>query len=114
MSISMFNKKKNAVDTKSSTNQSTQKPPKLIDTIDIRSVSKARSWVSALPLMDMGETTRRLFAGLTKLNKEPIAPQKRIDVTEILLPYVKMSLDNLDRHFLSRSFPLPVGKSKGF
>ena len=114
MSISMFKKKKNAVDTKSSTNQSTQKEPKLIDTIDIRSVSKARAWVSALPLMDMGETTRRLFAGLTKLNKEPIAPQKRIDVTEILLPYVKMSLDNLDRHFLSRSFPLPVRSQKVF
>ena len=64
--------------------------------------------------MDMGETTRRLFAGLTKLNKEPIAPQKRIDVTEILLPYVKMSLDNLDRHFLSRSFPLPVRSQKVF
>jgi len=114
MSLSMFKNKKNTVDTKSSTKQSTPKTPKLIDTIDIRSVSKARAWVSALPLMDMGETTRRLFAGLTKLNKEPVAPQKRIDVTEILLPYVKMSLDNLDRHFLSRSFPLPVRSQKVF
>jgi len=62
----------------------------------------------------MGETTRSLFAGLTKLNNEPIAPQTRVDVTEILLPYVKMALENLDRHFLSRSFPLPVRSQKVF
>ena len=111
MSLSIFKKNKNKVDSK---NQSNEKEPSLIDTIDISSVSKARSWVAALPLMDMGETTRRLFAGLTKLNNEPIAPQIRVDVTEILLPFVKMSLENLDRHFLSRSFPLPERSQKVF
>ncbi len=115
MSYSMFKKKKNNdVGTTKSTKQTVQKAPKLIDTIDIRSVSKARAWVAGLPIMDMGETTRRLFAALTKLNQEPISPQIRIEVTEILLPYVKMSLENLDRHFLSRSFPLPVRSQKVF
>ena len=114
MSLSMFKKNKNKVDSKQSINQSKAKEPSLIDTIDISSVSKARTWVAALPIMDMGETTRRLFAGLTKLNNEPIAPQTRVEVTEILLPFVKMAIENLDRHFLSRSFPLPVRSQKVF
>jgi len=112
MSLSMFKKNKNKVDSKQSTDQ--PKEPSLIDIIDISSVSKARTWVASLPVMDMGETTRCIFTGLTKLNNEPIAPQTRVDVTEILLPYVKMALENLDRHFLSRSFPLPVRSQKVF
>ena len=114
MSYSIFKKNKNKVDSPKSNNQSKEKEPSLIDTIDINSVSKARAWVASLPVMDMGETTRRLFTGLTKLNNEPISPQTRVDVTEILLPYVKMALENLDRHFLSRSFPLPVRSQKVF
>ncbi len=85
-----------------------------IHTIDLTTVSKTRTWVSSLPLTDMGETTRLLFLAMTHLNQTPIAPQVRIDITEILLPYIKMVLDNLDRHFLSRSFPLPERSQKVF
>lgn len=115
MSYTMFKKKKNnKEDNKESATNTPQKEPRLEDTIDIRTVSKARAWVAELPLMDMGETTRRLFVAITKLNQEPVSPQIRIDVTEILLPYVKMAIENLDRHFLSRSFPLPVRSQKVF
>ena len=113
MSYSMFKKNKKEA-TSNSTNIPAEKEPSLMDTIDIKTVSKTRRWITGLPVMDMGETTRRLFAGLTKLNNEPIAPQVRVDITEILLPYVKMSLENLDRHFLSRSFPLPDRSQKVF
>ncbi|HIQ14943.1 MAG TPA: hypothetical protein EYH38_05145, partial [Leucothrix sp.] len=75
--------------------------------IDLRTTGKAKSWVASLPLTDMGETTKRLFIGLTTLNHESVSPQTRIEVTEVILPYIKMVLENLDRHFLSRSFPLP-------
>lgn len=121
MSYSMFrkNKKKEASPSTPQTAAATPsakagKAPSLLDTIDINNATKARKWVSSLPVVDMGETTRRLFAGLTKLNNEPIAPQVRVDITEILLPYVKMALENLDRHFLSRSFPLPERSQKVF
>jgi len=90
------------------------KEPSLIDTIDITSVSKARKWTSGLPVTDMGETTRRLFTALVKLNSESITPQIRADVTEILLPFVKMALENLDKHFLSRTYPLPTRSQKVF
>lgn len=78
----------------------------------LRTAAKASKWVGKLPLTDIGETTRQLYVGLVGLNKEPLAPQVRIDVTEILLPYVKMSLDHLARHFQNRSFPLPERTQK--
>ena len=110
MSQLMFSRKKNKNNKSEATSDNTKRPPSL----DIRTVSKARSWVGKLPVTDMGETTRRLFSALTKLNQEPITPQVRIEVTEVLLPYIRMVLDNLDRHFLSRSFPLPERSQKIF
>lgn len=112
MSHFMFSKKNK--DSKSDSNVSNSNPAKQASFIDIRTVSKARAWVSELPVTDMGEMTRRLFTGLTQLNQEPIAPSVRIDITEIILPYVRMVLENLDRHFLSRSFPLPERSQKIF
>lgn len=116
MSLSMFkkNKNKNKEESNQPTNKSVAKEPNLVEAADINSVSKARSWVSSLPVMDMGITTRHLFLGLTKLNNEAIAPQTRVEITEVLLPYVKMAIENLDRHFLSRSFPLPDRSQKVF
>lgn len=108
MSPTMFSNKKNK-DLES--NKSDTKPSQ---NVDIRTVSKARKWVGELPLTDMGETTRRLFIGITSLNNTSISPQERVDITEVLLPYVKMALDNLDRHFMSRSFPLLERSQKIF
>ena len=120
MSSLMFSKKKNNESDSSTSANKVVKSAKHADKeqksqhIDISTVAKARTWVSSLPLTDMGETTRQLFIGLTQFNQEPIAPQTRIDITEVVLPYVKMVLENLDRHFLSRSFPLPERSQKIF
>ncbi len=120
MSSLMFSKKKNKESDNPTSAKKVVKPAKRADKeqksrhIDISTVGKARTWVSSLPLTDMGETTRQLFIGLTQFNQEPIAPQTRIDITEVVLPYVKMVLENLDRHFLSRSFPLPERSQKIF
>ncbi len=107
MSLKMFSKK-------NSQSEKTQANKKTIVPVDLRTPVKVKNWVASLPLTDMGETTKRLFAGLTNLNNESIAPQQRIDITEIILPYVKMVLENLDRHFLSRAFPLPERSQKIF
>ena len=103
--MSMFNKKKT---------DSKKLSSRLSAQVNLRTPSKATKWVGQLPITDMGETTRQLYIGLVGLNKEPVAPQTRIEVTEILLPYVKMSLDNLGRHFQNRSFPLPERSQKIF
>ena len=117
MSSLMFSKKKNK---ESDSPKPVVKPAKRADKeqqsqhIDISTVGKARTWVSSLPLADMGETTRQLFIGLTQFNQDPIAPQTRIDITEVVLPYVKIVLESLDRHLLTRSFPLPERSQKIF
>jgi len=112
MSLAIFkNKNKNTASNKESKESSDKSTTA---TINIRSVSKARAWVADLPMTDMGETTRRIFSAITLFNQDSISPQTRVDVTEVLLPYVKMSLENLDRHFLSRSFPLPERSQKIF
>jgi len=82
--------------------------------IDIRNAAKAKAWAAKLPMADMGEMTRRLYTGISKLNRDPIPPSDRIEATEVLLPYVQMVLENLDRHFFVRSLPLPERSSKIF
>lgn len=100
-------------DSKNTQSEKGQKPNAPV-CANITSVSAARNWVGSLPLTDMGETTRQLFIVIKDLNDSSIAPDKRIDIAEVLLPYVKMSLDNFDRHFLNRSFPLPERSQKIF
>lgn len=78
------------------------------------SESKAREWVAALPLADMGETTRRLFHGLVELNRRAVPPQVRLAVSEQLCPTVRLALQNLERHLVARSFPLSRRSQKIF
>lgn len=77
-------------------------------------VSQARDWVSGLPLGNSGEVTKRLYKALILLNQQPLPSQVRIDIGDVFLPFVNMSLDNLDRHFSSRSFPLLERSQKVF
>ena len=70
------------------------------------SVSQARDWVNDLPLTNMGVVTKRLYQALVLLNQQPLPAQVRIDIGDVLLPFINMALDNLNRHFSSRSFPL--------
>ena len=60
------------------------------------SVSQARDWVNDLPMTNMGAVTKRLYQALVLLNKQPLPAQVRIDIGDVLLPFVNMSLDNLD------------------
>lgn len=80
----------------------------------LTTVSKAKDWVQDLPLTNMGEVTRVLYQSLVAVNQHPLAPAIRIDITEVILPYVNIALENLDRHFSTRSFPLPERSQKVF
>lgn len=87
---------------------------KKIEAALLTTVSQASHWVAALPLTNMGEVTRLLYHSLVAINQHPITPVLRIDITEVLLPYVNIALENLDRHFSTRSFPLPERSQKVF
>ncbi|PID45226.1 MAG: hypothetical protein CSB47_09600 [Proteobacteria bacterium] len=80
----------------------------------LTSVSKAKEWVRNLPLTNMGEVTRVLYQSLAALNQHPLLPVIRTDITEVLLPYVNLALENLGRHFSTRSFPLPERSQRVF
>ncbi|WP_022952305.1 hypothetical protein [Leucothrix mucor] len=87
---------------------------KKVEAALLTTVSQANNWVAALPLTNMGEVTRLLYQSLVAINQHPITPVLRIDITEVLLPYVNIALENLDRHFSTRSFPLPERSQKVF
>ena len=79
-----------------------------------QTAAKARQWVNKLPMSNFGEVTRRIYYCMKELNKSQISPTARIDVTEVLRPYVEISLDNLNKHLVARSFPLPERSRKIF
>ncbi|MGB1310634.1 MAG: hypothetical protein ACPG47_05455 [Leucothrix sp.] len=87
---------------------------KKTDAALLTSVSQAKNWVQELPLTNMGEVTRVLYQSLVALNQHPLPPAIRIEIIEVLLPYVNIALENLDRHFSTRSFPLPERSQKVF
>ena len=78
------------------------------------STAKARKWVELLPTSNFGEMTRRLYFCMTELNNSQIPSQKRIEITEIIRPYSEMALENLKKHLIARSFPLPERSNKIF
>jgi hypothetical protein len=76
--------------------------------------SQARNWVNELPLTNMGKVTKQLYKTLVALNQQPLPSQTRIEIGDVLLPFVNIALDNLNRHFSSRSFPLLDRSQKVF
>ena len=76
------------------------------------SVPQARKWVELLPTSNFGEMTRRLYFCMTELNNSQIPPQKRIEIAEVVRPYSEMALENLKKHLVARSFPLPERSKK--
>ncbi len=76
--------------------------------------AKAKKWVELLPTSNFGEMTRRLYFCMMELNNSQMPHQKRIEIAEIIRPYSEMSLENLKKHLVARSFPLPERSQKIF
>jgi len=106
MAYTLFSKKKKKTPEQTSSNP--------MNSIDIRTGAKAKAWAATLPMADMGEMTRLLYVGISSLNRDATSPSDRIDAIEVLLPYIQMVLENLNRHFFVRSLPLPERSSKIF
>jgi hypothetical protein len=76
--------------------------------------SQASKWVKHLPTSNFGEMTKKLYFCMTELNGSQIPPNKRIEVAEVIRPYAEMALENLKKHLIARSFPLPERSKKIF
>ncbi|MEK7321998.1 MAG: hypothetical protein AABZ84_02840 [Pseudomonadota bacterium] len=74
--------------------------------LDIRSDS-AENWVAALPLANLGETCRLIFASLTQMNDIDASAAQRFKSLEPLRAPVHYLRDALRRRYTGIAFPLP-------
>lgn len=68
---------------------------------------KVKAWLKQLPVVNIGETTRQFYHGLMMANRKDIVAKHRLEVMEALRPTVRYLLNNLRKHLVARSLPLP-------
>ncbi len=65
-----------------------------------------KRWVSALPMANIGETSRLLYAALIELNHQDIPTQQRFKALELLKKPVYYVTENMIKHFVGQPLPL--------
>jgi hypothetical protein len=66
----------------------------------------ARAWADALPLANIGQTARRLFERLDRLNEIEIPPVERYTILETHHPALELVLQSLTRRYVNHDLPL--------
>ena len=66
----------------------------------------AETWIAELPILNPGETTRRVYSALLELNKQDLDPGQRMTVLDMLRGPVIEVLPALEKHFIGKRFPL--------
>ncbi len=64
------------------------------------------AWIAALPLANIGETSRQVYTTLLDLNRHEIPDMVRAKVVELFRPTVDYVCHNLRRHYMDVGFPL--------
>ena len=73
---------------------------------------KLRKWLAALPRANMGETTRKIYSAVRELNRQTMPCKYRIEDLELLREPARGLFDNLEKHFINRTLPLPEKSQK--
>ncbi len=73
---------------------------------------KLRKWLAALPRANMGETTRQIYSAVRELNRLTIPYKYRFEDLELLREPARDLFDNLEKHFINRTLPLPEKSQK--
>lgn len=73
---------------------------------------KLREWVAALPMINVGESSRQVFQTQQELSRLRLAPETRLELLEILRPVVYALVDALAKHYLNQSVMLPERATK--
>ncbi|MDP2227859.1 MAG: hypothetical protein Q8J78_10345 [Moraxellaceae bacterium] len=73
---------------------------------------KLKEWVAALPMINVGETSRQVFQTLQELNRLDIDAAGRFELLEILRPTVHAVSNSLAKHYLNQSVMLPDRATK--
>lgn len=73
---------------------------------------KLKEWVAALPMMNVGETSRQVFQTLQELTRLQVDEAERLELLEILRPTVHILCNALAKHYLNQSVMLPERATK--
>ncbi|MGH8491783.1 MAG: hypothetical protein ACRERR_01570 [Moraxellaceae bacterium] len=73
---------------------------------------KLREWVAALPMINVGETSRQVFQTLQEISRLQIDAAARFELLEILRPTVHSLSNALAKHYLNQSVMLPDRATK--
>ena len=69
--------------------------------------SAVAAWVTALPMANLGQTTRQLYEALTELNRVRMLPHKRMAILEQLRSPIYFVSRALTKHYLNQPIILP-------
>ncbi|MES9844210.1 MAG: hypothetical protein ABW162_14365 [Candidatus Sedimenticola sp. PURPLELP] len=73
---------------------------------------EVKSWVSNLPIANIGETSRQVFKTLVKFNRIEMPSATRIKVAEMFRQPVDYLTSNLRKYYFDASFPLAAKNRK--
>lgn len=73
---------------------------------------KLAEWVAALPMINVGDTSRQVFQTLQELNRLKLDYVARAELLEILRPVAHSLCDALSKHYLNQSVMLPERATK--
>ncbi|UCB54970.1 MAG: hypothetical protein JSW45_00030 [Thiotrichales bacterium] len=73
---------------------------------------KLRKWLAGLPHANMGEMTRLIYSAVRDLNRQKMPNKYRIEDMELLRETVRNIFNNLEKHFINRTLPLPEKSQK--
>lgn len=66
-----------------------------------------KNWIDALPMANIGETTRLLYAAVNDLNHQEIPAQQRFKALQLLHRPVQYVSEHMKKHFVGQPLPLP-------
>ncbi|MDH5765085.1 MAG: hypothetical protein OEZ38_03630, partial [Gammaproteobacteria bacterium] len=66
-----------------------------------------KKWLAELKQANMGDFTREIYNGLQQLNRQAMQSRVRIENMELLRPSVRYIFNQLNKHFVNRTLPLP-------
>lgn len=73
---------------------------------------KLKEWVAALPMINVGETSRQVFQTVQEISRLNIDASGRFELLEILRPIVHTLCTALSKHYLNQSIMLPDRATK--
>lgn len=73
---------------------------------------RLKDWVAALPMINVGETSRQVFQTLQEISRLSIDAATRFELLETLRPTVHILAGALAKHYLNQSVMLPERATK--